>query len=60
MSKMEPTLQEEKVFLLEKLVKGYPKWPLSNLTKVPSLTNHFGPGHFDYDFLVGFFIVFFY
>jgi hypothetical protein len=29
---------------------------MSNLTKVPFWTSHFGPNHFDQDFLVGFFI----
>jgi hypothetical protein len=33
----------------------YPKWPLSDLTKVPSWISRFGPYHFDLVFLVGFF-----
>ncbi len=35
------------LFWLRKLVRRYPKWHLSNLTKVPSWTSHFGLGHFE-------------
>jgi hypothetical protein len=36
-----PSLQENKVFLLGKLVKKHPKWPLFDLTKVSSWISHF-------------------
>lgn len=40
--------KKKRVFLLGKLVKSYPKWPLFDLTKVSSWTSHFQHGHFDW------------
>jgi hypothetical protein len=40
--------KKTRFFLLGKLVKRYPKWPLSNLSKVSSWTSCFRHGHFDW------------
>jgi len=45
--------KKTRFFLLEKLVKRYLKWPLSDLTKVPSWTSRL-----NLTILIGFFIGF--
>jgi hypothetical protein len=41
------TTKKQGFFFWRKLVKRYPKWPMSDLTKVSSWTSRFGPDRFD-------------